>query len=199
MVSRVRIKQVIGVLQKAGRVQKNQLIRLIVDEGLMSHQTASDAIDESVKSYRIFRQDDHKGKQKIVWLSINDDIQKIEDMLKKAIEMVLNKFDLAFELFRRKYPKLSIEEKSDGLDAFVYLFRTILVSLEHLHEGFGKTRFWTDLLKETMQTRLAKFWELSNLETEVNRLTISRILLSYKLEDVEDAFGFVDEFLDELK
>lgn len=199
MVTRDRIKQVVNVLQKVGRVQKNQLIRIIEKEGLMSHQTANDAIDEAVKSNRIFRQDDFKGKQKIVWLSVTDDFLKLEDSLKRQIEMSLNTFDSKFEDFEKIYPELSIEQKADGLDVLVYHFRSIIVAIEHLHDAFGKTRFWENLTQEVRLGRLAKFGELAASESDVNRMKISSILLSYKFEDIEDSLIDVEAYFSKIK
>jgi len=62
-----RVDQIVELLKNTRRLQKNQLIRLIEKEGLMSHMTASNAIDEAVKTHRIIREEAVKGKQKIVF------------------------------------------------------------------------------------------------------------------------------------
>lgn len=199
MVSRNRVKQVVNVLKKAGRVQKNQLIRSIVEEGLMSHQTASDAIGDAVKSNRIFRQEDFKGKQKIVWLSVYENVQKAEDAIKRKMEIILNKFDSQYQIFEKKYPELSIEKKTDGIDALLFLLRSILVTIEHLHEAYQKTRYWDDLLTETRIGRVMPFRELAKLETEENVTQISLNLISYKFDDIDSSFDDVEEYLGKLK
>ncbi len=199
MVSRNRVKQVVNVLKKAGRVQKNQLIRSVVEEGLMSHQTASDAIDDAVKSNRIFRQEDFKGKQKIVWLSVYENIQKAEEALKVEMEIILNKFDSQYQIFENKYHELSIEEKTDGIDALTFLLKSIIVTIEHLHEAYQKTRYWDDLLTETRIGRIMPFRELAKLETEENVTQISLNLISYKFDDIDFSFDDVEEYLEKLK
>jgi len=67
MVSREKIKQVVEILKNTNRLQKNQLVRRIVDDGLMSHQTASDAISEAVNAHQIIREEAMKGNVKIVF------------------------------------------------------------------------------------------------------------------------------------
>ena len=189
----------VNVFKKVGRVQKNQLIRSVVEEGLMSHQTASDAIDDAVKSNRIFRQEDFKGKQKIVWLSVYENIQKAEEALKVEMEIILNKFDSQYQIFEKKYHELSIEEKTDGIDALTFLLRSIIVTIEHLHEAYQKTRYWDDLLTEARIGRVMPFRELAKLETEENVTQISLNLISYKFDDIDSSFDDVQEYLGKLK
>ena len=199
MVTQNRVKKVVNQLKKAGRVQKNKLIRSIVEERLMSHQTASDAIGDAVKANRIFRQEDVKGKQKIVWLSVYENVQKAEDAIKRKMEIILNKFDSQYQIFEKKYPELSIENKIDSIDALLFLLRRILLTIEHLHEAYQKTRYWDDLLTETRIGRVMPFRELAKLETEENVTQISLNLISYKFDDIDSSFDDVEEYLGKLK
>lgn len=197
MVSRERIKPVVEILQKTGRLQKNQLIRKIVEEGFMSHQTASDAIDEAVKSHRIFRQEDYKGKQKIVWLAITSDIDKAEKQLIQELENYLKKFDERFLIFKDKFPGLTLDQKAEGVDLLSYLFRNIVVIAEQLELGFGKTRKWSNFVKE-LKTRQDDFIKLATVSTGQEAIDIAIHLLSSHIMDVNDAFDDVEEYLKEL-
>ena len=197
MVGKERIKEVVRVLKPAVRLQKNQLVRKIVEEGLMSHQTASDAIEEAVKSHKIFRQEDFKGKQKIVWLSIIQNLDKIELSLIEELEMKMKEFDLKFGIYKDKFSKLSIEQKAEGADVFHYLFRQIVYLIEQLEFAFGKTRKWSSFYKK-VRTRQDEFVKLSStISPEVNA-QITHHLITQTFLDVEDGFDEVDEYLEDI-
>jgi len=197
MVGKERIKEVVRVLKPAGRLQRNQLVRKIVEEGLMSHQTASDAIDEAVKSHSIFRQEDYKGKQKIVWLSIFQDMEKIELSLLEELEKKIQEFDLKFGIYKDKFRKLSIEQKAEGADVFHFLFRNIVVVVEQLEWVFGKTRRWSGFLKK-VRTRQDEFIKLASLVSPEVQVQISHHMLTQNMMDVEDAFDEADEYLEDI-
>jgi len=197
MVGKERIKEVVRVLKPAGRLQRNQLVRKIVEEGLMSHQTASDAIDEAVKSHTIFRQEDYKGKQKIVWLSIFQDMEKIEHSLLEELEKKIQEFDLKFGIYKDKFRKLSTEEKAEGADVFHFLFRNIVVVVEQLEWVFGKTRRWSDFLKK-VRKRQDEFIKLASLVSPEVQVQISHHMLTQNMMDVEDAFDEADDYLEEV-
>ena len=86
MATKEQIKQILEIVKKYGRIQRSQLIKQIEQEGLMSHQTTSNVINEAVKFQRLFRQEDYKGKQKIVWYSVNENIIKAEEHLKQELD-----------------------------------------------------------------------------------------------------------------
>ena len=197
MVTTDKIKQVVEILRNIGSVQKNELIRHIVDKGLMSHFTASKAIDEAVESHRIFRQEEFRGKLKIVYFSINEDIQKEEERFKQEIENILNKYDEQFLVFEKKYQDLSIDEKADGLDALRNSFVIIEIIIAFFIGAYQETRYWTNLLKET-KSRRKKFVKLSMSESEIDRTDISRLILSHSFENLKNAFEDVEIFLKKL-
>lgn len=199
MASKERIKQIVEIVKKHGRLQRSQLIRIVEQEKIMSHMTASNAIDEAVKSHRLFRQEDHKGKQKIVWYSINEDTTKAEEMFKQELDKIMKIFDLKFSIFVEKYPKLSLHKKSEGVDAFSYLFRNILVIIEHLHDSFGQTTYWRKLLKEIKETYSIEFQKVTSTESIKDLGHMSLYLLSSRLSDVNNAFDDAEKYLKELK
>jgi len=91
-----RVDQIVELLKNTGRLQKNQLIRLIEKEGLMSHQTASNTIDEGVRTHRIIRKEAYKGKLKIVFFTVHADISEDEKYHLDEMEKLLQQFDLRF-------------------------------------------------------------------------------------------------------
>jgi len=198
MATKEQIKQVLEIVKKYGRIQRSRLIKQIEQEGLMSHQTTSNVIDEAVKFQRLFRQEDYKGKQKIVWYSVNEDIKKGEDNLKQELDKNIRKFNSDFTIFIEKYPKLSLEQKADGVDQFSLLFRTILETINHLSFAFGETSYWKKLLKEFRESKQVEFQKLASTESFENRGRISIYLISQLLEDVNDAFEGAEEYLKEL-
>ena len=199
MESKDRIQQIIKIVRKYGRIQRNRLIRIIEQDNLMSHQTATNAINEAVKNHRLYRQEDHKGKVKIVWYSINEDVTKAEEMFKLELNKIIKNFDLKFSIFTEKYPKLSLHKKSEGIDAFSYLFRNILVIIEHLHDSFGQTTYWRKLLKEIKETYSIEFQKITSTESIKDLGHMSLYLLSSRLSDVNNAFDDAEKYLKELK
>ena len=199
MATKERVKQVVEIVKKFGRLQRNQLIKIIEQEELMSHQTANDAINEAVKFHKLYRQEDYKGKQKIVWYSINDDINKAEEIFKKELDKIIKNYDSKFLIFKEKYSKLTLQEKGDGIYVYSFLLRHIIEIIGKIHEAFGQTNYWRKLLKEIIQTRPIEFQKLASTESIKNLGHISLYLLSSRLEDVNNAFEDVERFLKESK
>jgi len=199
MATKERIKQVVGIVEKFGRLQRNQLIKIIEQEELMSHQTANDAINEAVKFHKLYRQEDYKGKQKIVWYSINEDINKAEKIFKKELDKIIKNYDSKFLIFKEKYPKLTLQEKGDGIYVYSFLLRHIIEIIGKIHEGFGQTNYWKKLFEEIIQTRPIEFQKLASTESINDLAQLSLYVLSENYKDVDDAFEDVEEYLKELK
>ena len=198
MATKEQIKQVVEIVKKYGRIQRIRLIKEIEEKGLMSHQTTSNVIDDAVKSHRLYRHEDLKGKQKIVFYSINDNIIKAEEHLKQELDKNIKKFDSDFAIFIKKYPKLSLEQKADGVDRFNLLFRNILVTTEHLSFAFEGTTYWKKLIKE-FRERNEGFQKLASTESLESIGHIALYLISQLLEDTNDAFEDAEKYLKELK
>jgi len=198
MATKEQIKQILEIVKKHGRIQRVQLIKQIEQKGLMSHQTTSNVIDEAIKFQRLFRQEDYKGKQKIVWYSVNEDIHKAEEHLKEELDKNIKKFDSNFAIFIEKYPKLSLEQKADGVDHFSFLFRTLVETINHLTIAFQETSYWKKLFKEFRESGHVKFQKLASTESLESLGYISLHLLSQLFEDVNDAFEGAEEYLKEL-
>jgi len=199
MATKERIKQVVEIVKNHGRMQRSKLIKFVEQEGLMSHQTTSDAIDEAVKFHKLYRNVDYKGKQKIVWYSINDDIIKAEGIFKQELDKIIKKYDSKFLIFKEKYPKLNLQEKGDGIDLFSFLLREIIAIIGKISEGFDQTNYWKKLMKEIVETRPIEFQKLASKESVNDLGMLSLYVLSENYKTVDGAFEDVEEYLKELK
>ena len=101
MVSREKIKQVVEILKNTNRLQKNQLVRRIVDDGLMSHQTANDAINEAVNAHQIIREESMKGNVKIVFFTVYSYIAENEKEHLTSLQKWLEQFDIRLNFFKK--------------------------------------------------------------------------------------------------
>jgi len=193
-----RVDQIVELLKNTGRVQKNQLIRLIEKEGLMSHQTASNAIDEAVKTHRIIREEKLKGKQKIVFFTVHADISENEKYHLEQLEELLKGYDARFSFFKDKFENFSIIDKAKGIDRFFLFLFHYYVTVDALWINFGKTRKWSTLRNEIIsrQTSMNKLMiSGSNLE----RGRIARYVTERKFLYLNEAIELLDEHLKELK
>jgi len=193
-----RVEQIVELLKNTGRVQKNQLIRLIEKDGLMSHQTASNAIDEAVKTHRIIREEKLKGKQKIVFFTVHADISENENYHLEQLEKLLKEFDLRFAFFKDKFSSLSIIEKSKGIDRFALFLLHYQVTIEALWINFGKTRKWSTLLNE-IRSRKISMNKLMTSGSNLERGKIGRYVIERKFLYLNEAIELLDSHLNELK
>jgi len=193
-----RVDQIVELLENTGRVQKNQLIRLIEKKGLMSHQTASNAIDEAVRTHRIIREEAYKGKQKIAFFTVHSDINENEQYHLDQMEKLLEQFDLRFEFFKDKFPSLSITEKMKGIDRFFYFLLHYHVTIEALWRNFGKTRKWATLLNE-IRSREIPMNKLMTSGSNLDRGKIGRYVIERKFLYLNEGIERLDEHLNELK
>jgi len=164
----------------------------------MARQTASDAIDEAVKTHRIFRHEGYKGKQKIVLFDYNQDVLKVEKMLLAEVEMSIKNFDIKFSIFKEKYPRLSLDEKAEGVDKISYLMRSIVVLANQLQLMFGQTRKWVNLYKEIV-SRAQDFVKLASQTSKIEVSAISIIFHGQLCLDVLDAFSDVETYLNKIE
>jgi len=199
VVKREKIKKVIEILKKIGRVQRNQLVRVVVDEYKeMSHQTANDAINEAIKLNQIIREEDQRGKQKIVWLSVSPDISKDEKSVLQFLENQLQKYDRLFLVFKEKYRNLTTKEKADGVDNFLYLLMQFNLITDAYTTIYSRTKKWTNLMQEIPKRLL----DITNLYTNDSEKIIGKIfqnIILQKFWDVNDAFEDIENFLKKIK
>jgi len=193
-----RVEQIVELLKNTGRVQKNQLIRLIEKKGLMSHQTASNAIDDAVKTHRIIREEKLKGKQKIVFFTVHADISENENYHLEQLEELLKGFDVRFSFFEDKFASLSIMEKAKGIDRFALFLLHYQVTIEALWINFGKTRKWSTLLDE-IRSRKISMNKLMTSGSNLERGKIGRYVIERKFLYLQEAIELLDTHLNELK
>jgi len=193
-----RVDQIVDLLRDRGRVQKNQLIRLIEKKGLMSHQTASNAIDEGVRTHRIIRAEAAKGQQKIVFFTVHADISEDEKYHLDEMEKLLEQYDLRFNFFKDKFPSLSITEKMKGIDRFFLFLQHYYVTIEALWGVFGKTRKWSTLLNE-IKDRHTFMNKLMASGSNLEYGKIGRYVTERKFQYLNEAIELLDKHLNELK
>jgi len=193
-----RVDQIVEILENTGRVQKNQLIRLIGKKGLMSHQTASNAIDESVRTHRIIREEAYKGKQKIVFFTVRADISENEKYLLDQLEKLLKEYDARFIFFKDKFANFSIIEKAKGIDRFFLFLFHYYVTVDALWTNFGKTRKWSTLRNEII-SRQTSMNKLMTSGSKLEHGKIARYVTERKFLYLNEAIELVDEHLNELK
>jgi len=193
-----RVDQIVELLKNTGRVQKNQLIRLIEKEGLMSHQTASNAIDEAVRTHRIIREESFKGKQKIVFFTVHADIGENEKYHLEQLVELLNGYDVRFSDFKNKFANLSIIDKAKGIDRFALFLHHYQVTVEALWINFGKTKKWSTLLDE-IRSRKISMNKLMISGSNLERGKIGRYVIERKFLYLNEAIELLDSHLNELK
>lgn len=193
-----RVDQIVELLKNTGRLQKNQLIRLIEKEGLMSHQTASNAIDEAVRTHRIIREESFKGKQKIVFFTVHADISENEKYLLDEMEKLLEQYDTRFSFFKDKFASFSIIDKAKGVDRFFLFLFHYYVTVEALWINFGKTRKWSTLLNE-IKSRQTSMNKLMISGSNLERGKIGRYVTERKFLYLNEAIELLDSHLNELK
>jgi len=193
-----KVDQIVELLKNTGRVQSNQLIRMIEKNGIASHMTAIKAIKEAVKTHRIIREEDKKGNLKIIFYTVHADIKENEKDLLDQMEKLLEQFDIRFSFFKDKFSNLSIIEKAKGVDRFYLFLQHYYVTIDALWGNFGKTRKWSTLLNEikSRQTSMNKLLiSCSNLEHG----KIGNYVTERKFLYLEEALELLDEHLNELK
>jgi len=193
-----RVDQIVELLSNTGRVQKNQLIRLIVKEGLMSHQTASNAIDEGVRTHRIIREEAFKGKQKIAFFTVHSDISEGEKYHLDQLENMLEGYDTRFSFVKDNFANFSIIEKSMAIDRFFLFLFHYYVTVDALWINFGKTRKWTTLRNEIL-SRQTSVNKLMTSGSNLEHGKIARYVTERKFLYLNEAIEIVDEHLMNLK
>jgi len=198
MVKRSNVKKAIQVLEKVGRMTKNQAILAIMREAGMSHQTASDAIDQGVLINKIFREEDQRGQLRIVWVSVSKQTSEVEKLTITQINELFTGYDKNFELFKNNLNNLTMEERSDGIDAFLYFLIMAKILISAYSYLYGQTRKWTNLLK-ILDERMANNQKLMFMPKEKDTIKILSSIVENRAFDVASAYEDIEEFLKENK
>jgi len=198
MVKRSNVKKAIQVLEKVGRMTKNQAILAIMREAGMSRQTASDAIDQGVLINKIFREEDQRGQLRIVWVSVSKQVSEIEKLTITQINELFTGYDKNFELFKNNLNNLTMEERGDGIDAFSYFLIMAKILISGYSYLYGQTRKWTNLLK-TLDQRIANNQKLMFMPKEKDTMKIIGSVIENRAFDVASAYEDIEEFMKENK
>jgi len=199
MVSRDRVKEVIKISREAGRLQRNQLVKVIVKERkVMSHQTANDAINDAIRLNRLISEPDQRGKQKIVFISASPEFSQDEKKVLEECETTLKKFDDYTISFKTKFPSLSTDERAEGIELFLHFLSMFLNVVNGLYFVYSRTKKWEGLIKQ-ISTRFKEIMDLMYLNTEKEALKIFDYVVTQSSWDVSDAADEITEFMDELK
>ncbi len=164
----------------------------------MSHQTASNAINEAVRTHRIIREEKLKGKQKIVFFTVHADISENENYHLEQLEELLKGYDARFSFFEDKFASLSIMEKAKGIDRFALFLLHYQVTIEALWINFGKTRKWSTLLDE-IRSRKISMNKLKISGSNLESGKIGRYFIERKFLYLNEAIELLDTHLNELK
>jgi len=164
----------------------------------MSHQTASNAIDEAVKTHRIIREEAFKGKIKIAFFTVHSDIGENEKYHLDQLEDLLKGYDSRFSFFEDKFANFSIIEKAKAIDRFLLFLFDYQVTVEALWINFGKTRKWSTLLNE-IRSRKISMNKLMTSGSNLERGRIGRYVIERKFLYLNEAIELLDEHLNEIK
>ena len=198
MVKRSNVEKAIQVLEKVGRITKNQAILAIMREAGMSRQTASDAIDQGVLMNRIFREEDQRGQLRIVWISVSSQTSEIEKLTITQINNLYTGYDEKFELFKNNLNNLTIQERADGIDTFSYFLIMAKILISSYSYLYGQTRKWTNLLK-TLDQRMANNQKLMYMPKDKDTMKIIGYVVEDRAFDVASAYEDIEEFMKENK
>lgn len=198
MVKKSNVKKAIQVLEKVGRMTKNQAILAIIREAGMSRQTASDAIDQGVLINKIFREEDQRGQLRIVWVSVSKQVSEMETKIITQINDLYTGYDEKFELFKNNLNNLTMEKRADGIDAFSYFLIMAKILITCYSELYGKTRKWTNLLK-TLDERMINNQKLVIMQKEKDTIKILGSIVDSRAFDVANAYEDIEGFMKENK
>ena len=178
-------------------LRSNELIRRLMDkEEPMARQTAINTINEGVRNRKIFKDDSKKDKQ-VVYYTLYPDITD-EKFLLIQTEKHLKNFDDEFSIFEDKFSRLSIKEKSECVEGFGLFLTQLNLAVISLRNAFEKKRRWKDLQNEVI-SRMNSLTKLVKSSKKKEQYLIGRHVLEGRLLYLDQAKGFLDEYLNELK
>ena len=119
MVTRNRPREVQDYLKKIdGEISITKLVEILEKDGIMSHAIAWKAIYEAVNSGMIIKRDKERGKIKMVYLTAHANYEELEKSYFDKMEKLLKQFDESFDLFKKMYSGLIVDEKAYGMEGF---------------------------------------------------------------------------------
>ena len=194
-----RLKVALEILKKEGKLRSNELVRRLKDEGKMSRQTAINTIEEGVSKRKIFREDVIvKEKEQAVYYTVYPDITKNEKILFEQMNKFLKDFDDRFSIFKEKFSRMSIEGKSQGVEGFSLFLIHFNLAVRRLWESHEKKREWKTL-QNLVHSRMGSLNKLLKSRPKKEQNVIGRHVLEGELLYLDEAKGFLDEYLQKIK
>jgi len=194
-----RLKVALEILKKEGKLRSNELVRRLKDEGKMSRQTAINTIEEGVSKRKIFREDVIvKEKEQAVYYTVYPDITKNEKILFEQMNKFLKDFDDRFSIFKEKFSRMSIEGKSQGVEGFSLFLIHFNLAVRRLWESHEKKREWKTL-QNLVHSRMGSLNKLLKSRPKKEQNVIGSHVLEGELLYLDEAKGFLDEYLQKIK
>ena len=193
-----RLNLTIEILKKEGTLRSSALVRRLMAEGPMARDTAFKIIKEGVRTRKIIEEKTTKGNAIAHYYTIYSEIAKNEKLLLEQIEKFLNDFDSRYSIFEEKFSSLSIKQKTEGVERYSLFLTFLNLSTRSLWEGYQKKRAWKTLVDE-LNSRKISFNKLVKSCPKKEQIIITNHVLEGKLLYLDDAKGFLDEFLDKIK
>jgi len=194
-----RLKLLLKILINEGKLRtlrSSQLVSRLMDEGPMARETAFKIIKEGIRERKIIRGEAKIGQA--VSYRVYPNIIEDEKFYLNQMGKFLKDFDDRFSIFEDKFSSLSIDNKSQGVQG-IYLFLVhFSLTVRSLWEGYEMKREWKTLINE-VNSRKVSFDKLVKSRPKKEQSIISQHVLEGKLLYLDEAKGFLDEYLHEIK
>ena len=110
----------------------------------------------------------------------------------------LKDFDDRFSIFKEKFSRMSIEGKSQGVEGFSLFLIHFNLAVRRLWESHEKKREWKTL-QNLVHSRMGSLNKLLKSRPKKEQNVIGRHVLEGELLYLDEAKGFLDEYLQKIK
>jgi len=193
-----RLELSFKILKKEKTLRSNQFLKRLMDEGPMAKQTAVNVIKEGCRTRKFFRIEHKKKNQNVVSYTIYPDVDKNEKFQLIEMEKFLKEFDDRFTIFEEKFSKLSIKDKSEGVESIVLFLLHFSETAGKLWLAYGKKREWKTLLDEA-NSRKASLQKFMASRPKKEQSVVSNHVLVGNLLYLDEAKSFLDRYIQEIK
>jgi len=193
-----RLELAIKILKKEKTIRSNQFLKRLMEEGSMARQTAINVIKEGCKTRKFYRIEYKKGNQNAVSYTVYPDVDKDEKFHLIQMEKFLKEFDDRFTIFEEKFSKLSIKDKSEGIEAIVLFLLHFSETAGKLWLAYGKKREWKTLHDEA-NSRKASLQKLMVSRPKKEQSIVSNHVIAGNLLYLDEAKSFLDRYIQEIK
>lgn len=181
MAIRTRSREVQDYLKKIdGEISITKLVERLEKDGIMSHAIAWKAIYEAVNSGLIIKRDKERGKIKMVYLTAHAKYEELEKSYFDKMEKLLKQFNESFDLFKKMYSGLTLDEKAYGMEGYFQFHVHFHMVVNSLYQKFEKTKQWSTLLHE-VRSRHDSLNQLMSSGSEKEHAMISTHIMEGRL------------------